>query len=87
VTVRIFAVVPAMVLALGAATALAEPVANPFAHYDQASAMDHSPPLRPYDQASKKAAGTAYVSDGSDPSYLREQRLLRHEPGYSVGMG
>jgi hypothetical protein len=84
-TVRIFAIVPAMVLALSAAIALAQPAAYPFAQFDQASPMVHSPSLRPYDQVSAKTANAAYVDDGSDPSYLQQQ--LMQEPGYSIGTG
>jgi len=82
-TSRIFAIVPAMALALSAATALAQPVAQPFAQFDHTSLMQHGTLLRPYDQA----ANAAYVSDGSDPSYLRTQQQLVNEPGYSIGTG
>lgn len=84
-SVRSFGVVPVMVLALGAATALAQPAAHPFAQFDQASPVDHSPSLRPYDQVSATAANAAYVNDGSDPSYYQQQRM--QEPGYSIGAG
>lgn len=86
-TVRIFAIVPAVVLALGAATALAQPTAQPFAQFDQASLLGRNTPLRPYDQASAQATLGAYIGDGADPSYLREQQELLTEPGYSVGTG
>lgn len=86
-SVRIFTIVPAIVLALGAATALAQPTEHPFAQFDQASPVDHSPSLRPCDQVSAKAANAAYVGDGSSPSYLRDQQQLMQEPGYSIGTG
>ncbi len=69
-TIRTFAIVPAMVLTLGAATALAQPAARPFAQFDQAVAG---------------ASNAAYIGDGSNPSYLRNQQLLTQEPGYSIG--
>ena len=40
-----------------------------------------------YDRISALATNAAYVSDGSDPFYLRDQRLLRDEFGYSNGNG
>jgi hypothetical protein len=86
-TARIFAMVPAVVLALGAATALAQPAAHPFAQFDRAKMLDRSAPLRPYDQASAAAMQGPYIGDGSDPSYLRMQQELLTEPGYSVGTG
>jgi hypothetical protein len=86
-TVRIFTVVPAMVLALGATAALAQTAARPFPQFDQASLIDHSTVLLPYDQASVIAVNAAYVGDGSDPCYLRDQQELTREPGYSVGTG
>ncbi|HUB43932.1 MAG TPA: hypothetical protein VMB73_03015 [Acetobacteraceae bacterium] len=71
-TVRIFAIVPAMVLALGAATALAQPSADPLIHLDQASAT---------------VVNAAYIGDGTSPCYQQSQRELLNEPGYSVGTG
>jgi hypothetical protein len=50
-TVRIFTIVPAMVLALGAEATLAQPAAHPFAQFDQASLANQATLLRPYDQA------------------------------------
>ena len=41
-TARMFAVVPAMVLALGAATARAQPAANPQVQFHQASVNDYT---------------------------------------------
>jgi hypothetical protein len=86
-TARIFAIVPAMVLALGAAAALAQPAAHRFAQFDQASFMDHSTPFPPYDQAIAMVANAAYIGDGSDPCYLQDQQELMDEPGYSIGTG
>jgi hypothetical protein len=86
-TVKIVAIVPAIALALSAATALAQPRTRPFAQFDQTSLSSHSTPLRPYDQASAMAANAAYVGDGSDPSYLRQQQELTQEPGYSISTG
>lgn len=83
-TARIFVVVPAMVLALGAATALAQPAAKPFVQFQQASLIDHATPLQ---QLGAKVTSVAFVSDGSDPSYLRVQKELLNEPGYSIGTG
>ena len=84
---KIFAIVPAMVLALGVATAPAQPAANPVAQFDLVSRVDHNPLLRPYDQTSAMAAKAAFVGDGSNPSYLRDQQQLMNEPGYSIGTG
>jgi len=86
-TAKMFAIVPAMVLALGAATAQAQPATNPHVQLNQASVIDHATPLRPFDQAGAKATDAAYVSDGSDPSYLWVQKELLNEPGYSIGTG
>ena len=86
-TAKICALVPAMVLAFGAATALAQPAASPFAQLDQPNLIVHSVQLRPYDQRSAVAANAAYISDGSDPSYLQDQAKLLTEPGYSIGTG
>jgi hypothetical protein len=52
-TVKMFSIVPAMVLALGTATALAQPTANPLTWFDQAGAV---------------VANAAFVSDGSSPN-------------------
>jgi hypothetical protein len=71
-TAKIVAVVPVMVLALGAATAVAQPTTHRFARFDQGSPM---------------VTSAAFVSDGAGPSYLRNQQQLRSEPGYSVGTG
>jgi hypothetical protein len=84
---RIFAVVPAMVLVLGSVTALAQPAANPFVHAHQASLIDRDTPLHPLDGLDAKVTNAAYVSDGRDPSYLRVQKELLTEPGYSIGTG
>jgi hypothetical protein len=83
----IFAIVPAMAFALDAAPAREQAAPYPVALFDSASRMDRSPLLRPYDPASAMAANTAYLGDGSDPSYLRDQEQLRNEPGYSIGTG
>jgi hypothetical protein len=71
-TVRLFAIVPAMVLALGAATALAQPSADPLMHLDQASAT---------------VVNAAYIGDGTGPCYQQNHQELLNEPGYSVGTG
>lgn len=86
-TAKICALVPAMVLAFGAATALAQPTATPFTQFNQPSLIVHSVQLRHYDQGSAIAADAAYIGDGSDPSYLGNQGKLELEPGYSVGTG
>jgi len=67
-SVTIFVIVPAMVLAMGAGPALAQPAAYPFAQFEQASHMGDSPSLRPCNQVSAKATNAAYVGDGSNPS-------------------
>lgn len=85
--VKMYAIVPVMVVALGAGSALAQPVAYRFAQLDKANLMDQATPLRPYNQASAMAASAARVGDGSDPSYRQDQRRVRHEPGYSIGTG
>jgi hypothetical protein len=71
-TAKIVAIIPVMVLVLGAATAVAQPTTHWSARFDQSSLM---------------AATAAFVSDGANPSYLREQQQLRNEPGYSIGTG
>jgi hypothetical protein len=86
-TTRIFAIVPAMVLALSATAALAQPAAQPWAQFDQASLIDHGTALGPRDDARTMVSSVAYVSDGADPSYLRVQHELMNEPGYSIGTG
>ncbi|HTW69836.1 MAG TPA: hypothetical protein VME47_08130 [Acetobacteraceae bacterium] len=84
---KVFSIIPAIVLALGSATALAQPAAHPFAQFDQAGLIEQGAPLRPYDQATAAAGNAAYVSDGSDRSYLRDQQQSMDEPGYSIGTG
>lgn len=81
--VKIYAMVPAMVLAFGAATALAQPRMSPIAQYDQASLVMHSAQFRPYDQG----GAAAYVGSGSDPLYQAHRNELLTEPGYSIGTG
>jgi hypothetical protein len=71
-TMNLFAIIPTMVLALSAATALANPAANSPAQFDRAGVI---------------AASAAFVGDGSNPAYLRDQTQLRDEPGYSIGTG
>jgi hypothetical protein len=73
-TVRIFAMVPATILALGAATALAQPSANPFAQFGRTNLIDHSTSLWPYEETGAIVANTAFVSDGCTPSYLPNQQ-------------
>lgn len=84
-TVRIFAMVPATILALGGATALAQPTAQPLAPFGGANLIDHGTWLRPYDQACAFVANAAFVSDGWTPSYPRNQQEVLREPGYSIG--
>ena len=86
-TARMFAIVPAMVLALGAATARAQPASNPDLQFNQASVIDHSTPLRQSDLVGAKVTNAAYVSDWSDPSYQQVEKELMNEPGYSIGTG
>jgi hypothetical protein len=86
-TLRIFAMVPATILALGAATALAQPTAHPLAQFGRANLIDHSTWLWSDDQAGAIAADAAFVSDGCTPSYLRSQQEILREPGYSIGTG
>jgi len=86
-TAKLFATIPALVLALGTATALAQPAPRPFAQFDQTSLMGHGASLPPYDQGDAMAANAAFLSDGSSPSYLQDQRRLTDEPGYSIGTG
>ena len=83
-TARIIAVVTAMGLAPGDATVLARPA---LARFDHVGLMDHSRPLRPYDQANAVMANAAHVGDGSDPSYLRDKRQLVEEFGYGSSNG
>jgi hypothetical protein len=85
-TASMFAIVPAMVLALGAA-AQAQPAANPHLQFRQTSVIDHATSLRPSDQVGASVTNAAYVSDGSDPSYLWVKKQLLNEPGYSIGTG
>lgn len=73
-----------MALALGAATALAQPAANPSSPVDRASG---GTPLRAYDQFRVTAVNAAYVSDECDLSQLRAHEKLLTEPGYSIGTG
>ena len=81
-TLRIFPIVSVLVPALGtAATAMAQP-AHAFAQFDQAGIIYQSTPLWPYDQANAMAANAAYVGDGSDPSYMRDQLNVLHDPVY-----
>lgn len=47
-TKKIYAMVPAMVLAIGSATALAQPAVSPFAQYDRATLTENGALLRPY---------------------------------------
>ncbi len=85
---RILTIVPMIVLALGAATVLAQPPApRSFAPIDQANFTEHDMPFRQHDPASAIAVDAAYVGDGSDPRYLWEQQKLLTEPGYSIGTG
>ncbi len=70
--VRIFAMVPATILALGPATALAQPAADPFVQFGRANLL---------------VANAAFVTDGCSPSYLPNQQEVLREPGYSIGTG
>ena len=83
-TARIIAVFTAMGLALGDATVLAQPA---LAQFDHASVMDHSKPLRPYDQANAVMVNAAYVGNGSNPNDLREQQQLLEKFGYRSSNG
>lgn len=71
-SVKMFSIVPTMVLAPGTAAALTQPTANPFFRLDQAGAI---------------VTNAAFVSDGCSPSYLPDQQNIVHEPGYSIGTG
>jgi len=84
---KIYALVPAMMLALGATAALAQTSPRPFAQFDQASLMDHGAGFRPYDQGGAAARDAAYLGGGSDPSYLSDQTRLTTGPGYNIGTG
>jgi hypothetical protein len=86
-TARTFVIAPAMVMALGAATALAQPAAHPLARFGQVRLIDHGALLWSYDQAGAIVAHAAFVSDGCSPSYLPDQQGLAREPGYSIGTG
>jgi len=81
-TLRIFPIASVLVPALGTATAMAQPAAHAFAHFDQAGIIYQRTPLWPYDQANAMAANAAYVGDGSDPSYMRDQLNVLHDPVY-----
>jgi len=81
-TLRIFPIVSVLVPALGAATALAQPAAHAFSQFDQAGIIYHSTPLWPYHRASAMAENTAYVGDGSDPSYRQDQPNVLRDPTY-----
>ncbi len=83
--IRIFSIVSALVPALGGTTALAQPTAHAFAQFDQAGIVYQSTLLWPYDEASAMAVNAACVSDGFDPSYLRDKEPQLNEPGYNVG--
>jgi hypothetical protein len=65
-TKKIYAMVPAMVLAIGSATALAQPTVSPFAQYDRATLTENGALLRPYDQESAIAFHAAFVGDGTN---------------------
>jgi hypothetical protein len=67
-TVRIFAMVPATILALGAATAVAQPAAYPFAQFGRASLIGHNTWLPSYDEGGAIVANAPFVGDGSAPS-------------------
>jgi len=82
-----FAIVPAMVLALGAATAQARPAANQHLQFHEPSVINHATPPRPFDQVGAMVTNAAYVSDWSDPSYQQVQKELMNEPGYSISTG
>ena len=86
-TARIYALVPAMLLTFGAATALAQPTASPFTQFNRAGLTVHRVQLAPNGQGSAIAVHGPYIGDGSDPSYQRDQRELMNEPGYSIGTG
>ena len=58
-TIRTFVIVPTMVLARGAATAMAQSAAYPFAQFDRARLADRSAALRLHAQASAMAANAA----------------------------
>lgn len=80
---KLYAMVPAMVVAFGAATALAQPRMVPVAQYDQTSVTPHSAQFRPYDQS----GAMAYVGSGGDRGYSGQQNQLLSGPGYSIGTG
>ncbi len=60
-TARIFAIVPAMVLALGAGTAVAQPAAKRSVQFRQASLINHGLPLHRFEQAGAKVTSAAFV--------------------------
>jgi len=84
---RIFPIVSVLVPALRAATVLAQPAGHAFAQFDEAGVIYQSTPLWPYDKASVMIANAAYVGDGSDPSYLRDQPNVLHDPVYDFHGG
>jgi hypothetical protein len=86
-TVKMYAIVLVMAVALSAGPAPAQPGAYRFAQFDKANLMSQGTPLGPFTQASAAAANAARVGDGSDPSYRQDQWRVRHGPGYSVGTG
>jgi hypothetical protein len=86
-TLRFFAIVSALVPALGGATPLAHPAAHAFAQSDQAGVIYHSTLYWPYVKTSALTANAAYVGDGSDPSYVRDQPNVFHEPVYDFSGG
>jgi hypothetical protein len=86
-TARIFAIVPAMVLALSATTALAQPAARPFAQFDRASLITHDTALRPVDGAAAMVSYAAYLGEGWDASHWRDQQEQTGVPEYSTSNG
>lgn len=86
-TVRIFAIIPAMVLALSATTPLAQPATPRFAQLDRSSLIDHDMARRPHHEAGAVVSNAAYVGGGSNPSRWGDEEEQTGVPEYSTSNG
>ena len=85
--IHILAGVAAMALATGASAASAPPPISPTAPYDQSMKARPALLIRPFDQAKVTAQPVSAEGDEVGPTRRRDQHLLLHEPGYTVGIG
>lgn len=70
----------AVAMAFGTAMALAQSV-------PQIGDGSNSHPVSTKTPGYNVGTGSAHVGDGSGANYLKNQQLLRTEPGYSIGGG